>query len=121
MKLSNDQIQRIIDVNDLETAYSYYKTFSLDCKELKEIETKIKHGIKIKIPINVILLSNQIDGLLTLRPSQRTISMRGYGTYTIQDYYDEIADRTALIKKTILDNMTEEELFEPRDEWTKKY
>jgi hypothetical protein len=85
----------------------------LDDEELSELEARnmnyAKFGIKIKIPIQYILKS-----YYTEYPSSGNAKVLGYGKCKLQSLWDEIEKRETILRKLIIDNVTDDNPLEAR-------
>lgn len=69
----------------------------------------IDNGRRIRIPLIYI-----IEKYYTPRPNTKTVKVKGYGTYNIVKFDEEIKERENLMRTIILENMQNESPTEGR-------
>lgn len=89
---------------DILTAYKAYTVLKLDEPELTKDYNKVRFGIKLRFDINNILTENYY-----IKGKAGTIWVEG-NKYPLKDFYTEMEEREALIKKAILDSLEEPKL-----------
>lgn len=107
IKLSNpDEIYRY------ETKELWAVINLLEKEEIEEYSEElkqIKNGINLKFPIIYI-----IKGWTTEYPENKRVHIKGHGKENIVNYYDEIDERNALMRKIILENLENNDITTPR-------
>lgn len=110
MKLNNEQISEIMDMN-LEQAYEFYTACLLENKKLKKYYDEIRFGIIVKFDIHHIFYD-----LISIKPKNHIARIDG-SSISLSDYWTEVESRRARIKKAILDHVTEpNDIFKEMEE-----
>lgn len=93
---------------DIKTAYEYYLVCRIENNDLNDYYEKIRYGINYDIDIHDI-----IDEQYQIKPKKKIVSINRK-IIPIDEFRTEMENRISMIKKAILDHMTEDTLFEER-------
>lgn len=106
-----DLIQEILQ-GDLQTLFKNYTTFMLDDSTLKKDYMKIRYGINITFDImNYFNFMDLNKAPFKAYPKKNTISLYGK-TIRLQEFWTEILDREAIIRKKLHEMLERDEVLE---------
>lgn len=108
MKLTQDQATEILKM-DLETAYKTYLIMCIEELELKEELPNIKYGIKIEFDIRDHFTKKNKH----LQKKDKVL-LRDRRLVPLSEYRDELEERETMMKKIMLDHLTDDEIVEGR-------
>lgn len=99
MNLTEQTVQQVITMN-LEEAYDFFLASMNDYPALKDYHETIRNGINITFDIHDIF-----DGFVKIKPKNENVRIRNK-TIPLKKYRDEIEQRKALIKRVLLNEIT---------------
>lgn len=110
MKFTSDNVNQVISM-EIEDAYTFYITCKLENPELNKSYDKIRWGIHEEFDIHDVF-----EDRVIIKPKSDKVRIRGK-TIPLTNYRTEIENRIALIKKAILDHITEQNtIYKPMEE-----
>lgn len=99
VNINEETIRETIDLT-LEDAYKRFCVYKIDNKELEKSYQQIRWGIKIKFDIYTHFKNKIIN-----KEKEGVVIIEGK-SYANKDYYTELEEREALIKKEILEHVS---------------
>ncbi len=99
-----------MDIADLWATYLLMKQMNLIKKKYLKDEHLIKQGTKIKVDIRYF-----INKWYETIPTQNLIIVQNYGDKKLDEFYDEIDERNAILRKTIIENLDNDSATEGRN------
>ena len=102
-----------MDIKDLvslglKEAYDVYNIEKLEKEELGEIYHKVRFGINLEFDIYDLFSNNYVV------KEKKGIVIIGRRKYPMKDFFSEIENRNALIKKALIESIEDDDIVEGR-------
>lgn len=107
MNLTQQQINEVLSM-DIQTAYEFYLVCRIENPELNKYYEQIRYGIDFDLDIHDL-----IDEQYIMKPKAQKVKINKQAI-PLKMFRTEVENRISIIKKAILDHVTEETVFEER-------